>query len=96
MTPRHLVNAILQHDHADVSGAAGNDRRQAAWVHQHTAITIKNNYLSIPPAVAAKLPRQAQELIGYAVHDGIPRGGGYLGMVRLLDPVELLSRGELT
>ena len=58
--------------------------------------TEENNYLSIPPAVAAKLPRQAQELIGYSVHDGIPRGGGYLGMVRMQDPVELLERGELT
>lgn len=57
--------------------------------------TEENNYLSIPPAVAAKLPRQAQELIGYAVHDSIPRGGGYLGMVRMQDPVELLARGEL-
>ena len=37
-----------------------------------------------------------QELLGYAVHDGIPRGGGYLGMVRSQDPVELLARGELT
>ena len=58
--------------------------------------TEENNYLSIPPSVAAKLPRQAQELIGYSVHDGIPRGGGYLGMVRMQDPVELLERGELT
>ena len=49
-----------------------------------------------PPAVAATLPRQAQELLGYAVHDSIPRGGGYLGMVRMQDPVELLARGELT
>ena len=57
--------------------------------------TEENNYLSIPPALAAKLPRQAQELIGYSVHDSIPRGGGYLGMVRMQDPVELLERGEL-
>ncbi|HEV3226177.1 MAG TPA: phytanoyl-CoA dioxygenase family protein [Acidimicrobiales bacterium] len=57
--------------------------------------TEENNYLSIPPPVAAKLPRLAQELIGYAVHDSIPRGGGYLGMVRMQDPVELLARGEL-
>ena len=42
-----------------------------------------------------RLPRQAQELSGYAVHDSIPRGGGYLGMVRMQDPVELLARGEL-
>ena len=58
--------------------------------------TEDNNYLSIPPALAATLPRQAQELIGYAVHDSIPRGGGYLGMVRMQDPVELLARGELS
>ncbi len=57
--------------------------------------TEENNYLSIPPAIAATLPRQAQELLGYAVHDSIPRGGGYLGMVRMQDPVELLARGEL-
>jgi ectoine hydroxylase-related dioxygenase (phytanoyl-CoA dioxygenase family) len=57
--------------------------------------TEENNYLSIPPAVAATLPRQAQELIGYAVHDSIPRGGGYLGMVRMQDPVDLLAAGEL-
>lgn len=57
--------------------------------------TEENNYLSVPPAVAAGLPRQAQEVLGYAVHDSIPRGGGYLGMVRMQDPVELLAAGEL-
>jgi hypothetical protein len=57
--------------------------------------TEENNYLSIPPAIAATLPRRAQELLGYALHDSIPRGGGYLGMVRMQDPVELLARGEL-
>jgi ectoine hydroxylase-related dioxygenase (phytanoyl-CoA dioxygenase family) len=57
--------------------------------------TEENNYLSTPPEIAAQLPRTAQELLGYAVHDSIPRGGGYLGMVRMQDPVELLARGEL-
>jgi hypothetical protein len=57
--------------------------------------TEENNMLSTPPAVAATLPRRAQEVLGYAVHDGIPRGGGYLGMLRLQDPVELFARGEL-
>ena len=57
--------------------------------------TEENNVLSVPPEVAMTLPRQAQELLGYAVHDGIGRGGGYLGMVRLQDPVDLLERGEL-
>ena len=58
--------------------------------------TEENNYLSTPPAIAATLPRIAQELLGYALHDSIPRGGGYLGMVRMQDPVELLARGELS
>ncbi len=57
--------------------------------------TEENNYLSVPPRVAAQLPRQAQELLGYALHDSMQRGGGYLGTVRLQDPVELLARGEL-
>jgi ectoine hydroxylase-related dioxygenase (phytanoyl-CoA dioxygenase family) len=57
--------------------------------------TEENNYLSIPPAYAATLPRPAQELLGYAVHDSIARGGGYLGMVRMQDPVDLMARGEL-
>ena len=57
--------------------------------------TEENNYLSIPPSYAKTLPRLAQEMLGYAIHDGIPRGGGYLGMVRMQDPVDLLARGEL-
>ncbi|MGH9270850.1 MAG: phytanoyl-CoA dioxygenase family protein [Ilumatobacteraceae bacterium] len=57
--------------------------------------TEENNYLSIPPAITAALPRQAQEVIGYAVYDGIARGGGYLGMVRMQDPVELLANDDL-
>lgn len=57
--------------------------------------TEENNYLSIPPAIAAGLPREAQEVLGYSVYDGIARGGGYLGMVRMQDPVDLLGRDEL-
>lgn len=57
--------------------------------------TEENNYLSVPPEVAATLPRQAQEVLGYAVHDSLMRGGGYLGQVRMQDPVDLLASGEL-
>lgn len=57
--------------------------------------TEENNYLAAPPDYAATLPRTAQEVLGYAVHDSISRGGGYLGMTRMQDPVELLQRGEL-
>jgi ectoine hydroxylase-related dioxygenase (phytanoyl-CoA dioxygenase family) len=57
--------------------------------------TEENNFLSVPAAVAATLPRRAQELLGYALHNSIRRGGGYLGMVRMQNPVELLARGAL-
>lgn len=57
--------------------------------------TEENNYLSVPPSVAAALPRRAQEVLGYAVYDGIDRGGAYLGMVRMQNPVDLLAANEL-
>ena len=57
--------------------------------------TEENNYLSVPPEAAAALPRAAQEVLGYAVHDSLMRGGGYLGQVRMQDPVDLIARGEL-
>jgi ectoine hydroxylase-related dioxygenase (phytanoyl-CoA dioxygenase family) len=57
--------------------------------------TEENNYLAVPPELAATLPRQAQEVLGYATHDSISRGGGYLGMLRMQDPVDLLQRGDL-
>lgn len=57
--------------------------------------TEDNNYLSTPPDVARTLPKRAQELLGYAAHDAIAAGGGYLGAVDLLDPVELLENGKL-
>ena len=57
--------------------------------------TEDNNYLSTPPDVARTLPRRAQELLGYAAHDAISHGGGYLGTVDLLDPIELLAKGKL-
>jgi ectoine hydroxylase-related dioxygenase (phytanoyl-CoA dioxygenase family) len=57
--------------------------------------TEENNSLAVPPAVARTLSPAAQELLGYAVHDAIADGGGYLGMVRMRDPMELLADGEL-
>jgi ectoine hydroxylase-related dioxygenase (phytanoyl-CoA dioxygenase family) len=57
--------------------------------------TEENNYLSTPPEVARSLPRRSQELLGYAAHDAIAAGGGYLGAVDLLDPIDLLAQGRL-
>lgn len=57
--------------------------------------TEENHYLATPPEVARALPRKAQELLGYAVHDAIASGGGYLGAVDLRDPLEMLEDGSL-
>jgi hypothetical protein len=43
----------------------------------------------------AHVAARSQELLGYAAHDAIASGGGYLGLVDLLDPVELLAQGKL-
>jgi ectoine hydroxylase-related dioxygenase (phytanoyl-CoA dioxygenase family) len=56
--------------------------------------TEENNYLAVPPEIARTLPRAAQEVLGYAVHDAIASGGGYLGMVGLRDPVDLMAEGS--
>jgi ectoine hydroxylase-related dioxygenase (phytanoyl-CoA dioxygenase family) len=57
--------------------------------------TEENNTLGVPPRVARNLSPEAQALLGYAVHDAIADGGGYLGMVRMRDPMELLGDGAL-
>jgi ectoine hydroxylase-related dioxygenase (phytanoyl-CoA dioxygenase family) len=57
--------------------------------------TEENHYLATPPAIARTLPRQAQELLGYAAHDALAHGGGYLGALDLRDPVDMLADGTL-
>lgn len=57
--------------------------------------TEENHYLATPPEIARTLPREALELLGYAAHDALTAGGGYLGAVDLRDPADLLERGEL-
>ena len=57
--------------------------------------TEENQYLSAPPDVVRAMPRQSQELLGYAAHDALLSGGGYLGVVDLRDPVDLLADGAL-
>ena len=57
--------------------------------------TEENQYLATPVEAVRAMPRESQELLGYAVHDGLMAGGGYLGAVELQDPVELLADGTL-
>ena len=57
--------------------------------------TEENQYLTTPLDVVRTLPRESQELLGFAAHDALAAGGGYLGAVEVQDPVELLASGEL-
>lgn len=57
----------------------------AGWLR-----TEENNTLATPPDVARHLPRRAQELIGYDIHDATSLGGGYLGCVDLARPIDTL------
>jgi ectoine hydroxylase-related dioxygenase (phytanoyl-CoA dioxygenase family) len=57
--------------------------------------TEENQYLSTPIEVVRTLPRESQALLGYAAHDALGAGGGFLGTVRVQDPVELMASGEL-
>lgn len=57
--------------------------------------TEETNVLAVPPHIARNLPRRAQQLLGYGVHDAIEDLGGYLGMVDMRDPVELLAENKL-
>ncbi len=62
----------------------------AGWLR-----TEENQYLSVPLDVVRTLPRRSQELLGYAAHDALEIGGGYLGTVDLVSPIDLLAKGQL-
>ena len=57
--------------------------------------TEENHYLSIPMDVARGFSDQALELLGYASHDALLTGGGYLGAVDTRDPIQLIRAGDL-
>jgi len=57
--------------------------------------TEENNVLAVPPDIARKLSPRARELVGYGVHDAIADMGGYLGMVDMHNPREMLDDGRL-
>jgi hypothetical protein len=54
-----------------------------------------DHYLSSPLDAVRDLPRRSLELLGYAAHDAIGVGGGYLGTVELQDPIDLVASGRL-
>lgn len=57
--------------------------------------TEENNVLPVPPAAARELSRRARELLDYGVHDAIDNLGGYLGMVDMHNPRDMLGDGRL-
>jgi len=57
--------------------------------------TEENNLLAVPPKKARHLSHRAQELVGYGVHDAIEDLGGYLGMLEMSHPTDLLKEGKL-
>lgn len=82
--------------------AAGSNTTDDQWrrgMHLSYAVgwlrTEENHCLSVPLPIARELPREAQMLLGYGAHDAIEIGGGYLGMVDLRDPVDLIAEGRL-
>lgn len=52
---------------------------------------VENSYTNIPLDVVKSLPRQAQELLGYALYDASSIGGGYLGYHEMGDPMRMLE-----
>ena len=80
-------------------GANSSSDRWRRGMHMSFVVgwlrTEENNYLGTPPDVARRLPKRSQELLGYSAHDAIAFGGGYLGTVDLLDPIDLMNKGKL-
>ena len=105
--PREIADAVMPAGSAVIylgstlHGAGTNSTRDEWRPGLHISYTLgwlrteENNYLAVPPEIARTLPRQAQEVLGYAVHDAIASAGGYLGMLGLRDPVDLMGEGKL-
>jgi ectoine hydroxylase-related dioxygenase (phytanoyl-CoA dioxygenase family) len=80
-------------------GAGDNSTADVSRRGLHVSFTLgwlrteENNYLGTPPEAARRLSPAAQAVLGYAVHDAIADAGGYLGMVEMRDPLELLAEG---
>jgi ectoine hydroxylase-related dioxygenase (phytanoyl-CoA dioxygenase family) len=81
------------------AGGTNNTDNWRRGVHMSYCLgwlrTEENNLLAVPPAKARYLSRRAQELVGYGVHDAIEDLGGYLGMLDMSHPTDLLDQGKL-
>lgn len=57
--------------------------------------TEENMNLSIPKERVKEMPREAQELLGFGIHDGIAVGEGFLGAVDNRNPIDLIAAGVI-
>jgi ectoine hydroxylase-related dioxygenase (phytanoyl-CoA dioxygenase family) len=83
--------------HAGGANVTTEERRRgmhvsycAGWLR-----TEENQFLTVPLDAVRAMPRRSQELLGFAAHDALAAGGGYLGTVELQHPVDLLADGTL-
>ncbi|MFT4826207.1 MAG: ectoine hydroxylase-related dioxygenase (phytanoyl-CoA dioxygenase family) [Halioglobus sp.] len=53
--------------------------------------TEENSYLFAPLERVRKMPRSAQELLGFGVHDGIANGESFLGALDNQIPADVLA-----
>ncbi|MEP4147054.1 MAG: phytanoyl-CoA dioxygenase family protein [Halioglobus sp.] len=80
---------------------AGSNKTDLVRRGMHTSFclgwlrTEENSYLCAPLERVRAMPRRAQELLGYGVHDGIARGEGFLGALDNGVPVDMIAAGTL-
>lgn len=80
---------------------AGSNKTDTIRRGMHTSFclgwlrTEENSYLSAPLERVREMPRRAQELLGYGVHDGIAKGEGFLGAVDNGIPVDMIAAGTI-
>lgn len=81
------------------AGGANTTNHWRRGVHMSYCLgwlrTEENNVLAVPPDLARELPSRACELLGYGVHDAINEMGGYLGMLDMHNPRDMLKDGRL-
>ena len=76
---------------------AGPNRTDKIRRGMHTSFCLgwlraeENSCLSVPIERLIRMPRRAQELLGFGVHDGIANGEGFLGALDNQIPADVLA-----
>ncbi len=104
--PKEIVAAVMKPGSAvlylgstlHAAGANTTNRRRRGM---HTSFclgflrTEENNILSTPLERVRKMPRRAQELLGFGVYDGMEFGEGFLGALDNRNPLDLIAAGDV-